>query len=126
MNISEIQNTLDAFSSSGITMALDNFGRGYSSLNSIPLLPISLVKLDGHFTSDLKDGSAQDVLTKSMISLLNEIGIPVDATNVGTKDQFEKLKKYGCTYFQGTYLNGPIQAEEIVDYIRNYTKPSSI
>ena len=126
MNISEIQNTLDAFSSSGITMALDNFGRGYSSLNSIPLLPISLVKLDGHFTSDLKDGSAQDVLTKSMISLLNEIGIPVDATNVGTKDQFEKLRKYGCTYFQGTYLNGPIHAEEIVGYIKNYTKPSSI
>ena len=97
INISTIQNTLDAFASSGITMALDNFGRGYSSLNSIPLLPISLVKLDGHFTADLKEDSAQDVLTRSMISLLQEIDIPVDATNVATEEQFNKLRQYGCT-----------------------------
>ncbi len=125
MNVSEIQNTLDAFASSGITMSLDNFGRGYSSLNSIPLLPISLVKLDGHFTSDLREGSSHDVLTRSMISLLKELDIPVDATNVSSKDQFDKLRKYGCTYFQGTYLNEPLPANRVVDYIKNYTKPSS-
>ena len=125
MNVSEIQNTLDAFASSGITMSLDNFGRGYSSLNSIPLLPISLVKLDGHFTSDLREGSSQDVLTHSMISLLKELDIPVDATNVSSADQFEKLRKYGCTYFQGTYLNEPLPSDKVVDYIKNYKKPSS-
>ncbi|MBR1797531.1 MAG: EAL domain-containing protein [Clostridiales bacterium] len=118
MNVTEIQNTLDAFASSGITMALDNFGRGYSSLNNIPLLPISLVKLDGHFTSDLKEGSAQDVLTRSIISLLNEIDIPVDATNVSSVEQFEKLKEYGCTFFQGIYLSEPLPGRELSDYIR--------
>ncbi len=122
INISTIQNTLDAFASSGITMALDNFGRGYSSLNSIPLLPISLVKLDGHFTADLKEDSAQDVLTRSMISLLQEIDIPVDATNVATEEQFNKLRQYGCTYFQGKYLNEPIPRDQVIDYIKNYKK----
>lgn len=120
INLSEIQNTLDAFASSGITMSLDNFGRGYSSLNSIPLLPISLVKLDGHFTSDLKEGTAQDVLTRSMISLLKELDIPVDATNVSSAQQFEKLRDYGCTYFQGTYLYEPIPKDRVIDYIKNY------
>ena len=120
INLSEIQNTLDAFASSGITMSLDNFGRGYSSLNSIPLLPISLVKLDGHFTSDLREGTAQDVLTRSMISLLKELDIPVDATNVGSAQQFEKLRDYGCTYFQGTYLYEPIPKDRVIDYIKNY------
>lgn len=122
MNVSEIQNTLDAFASSGITMSLDNFGRGYSSLNSIPLLPISLVKLDGHFTADLKEGTAQDVLTRSMISLLDEIDIPVDATNVSSKEQFEKLREYGCTFFQGKYLNEPLTKKDIVGYIKEYKK----
>ena len=103
-------------------MSLDNFGRGYSSLNSIPLLPISLVKLDGHFTADLKEGTAQDVLTRSMISLLEEIDIPVDATNVSSKEQFEKLKEYGCTFFQGKYLNDPLAKKDIVSYIKNYEK----
>lgn len=120
INLSEIQNTLDAFASSGITMSLDNFGRGYSSLNSIPLLPISLVKLDGHFTSDLKEGTAQDVLTRSMISLLKELDIPVDATNVSSEQQFEKLRDYGCTYFQGTYLYEPIRKDDILNYIQTY------
>ena len=122
MNVSEIQNTLDAFASSGITMSLDNFGRGYSSLNSIPLLPISLVKLDGHFTADLKEGTAQDVLTRSMISLLDEIDIPVDATNVSSKEQFEKLREYGCTFFQGKFLNEPLTKKDIVGYIKEYKK----
>ena len=122
MNVSAIQNALDAFASSGITMSLDNFGRGYSSLNSIPLLPISLVKLDGHFTADLKEGTAQDVLTRSMISLLDEIDIPVDATNVSSKEQFDKLREYGCTYFQGTYLNEPLPKNRIIDYIKDYEK----
>lgn len=120
INVSEIQNTLDAFASSGITMALDNFGRGYSSLSSIPLLPISLVKLDGHFTSDLKEGSAQDVLTRSIISLMSELEIPVDATNVASKEQFDRLREYGCTYFQGTYLNEPLSKNMIASYISNF------
>ena len=120
MNISEVHNTLDAFESSGITLALDNFGRGYSSLNSIPLLPISLVKLDGHFTADLKEGSAQDVLTHSIISLLKEIDIPVDATNVSSEQQFTKLKEYGCTFFQGTYLNEPLPGNQVISYIKSY------
>lgn len=122
INVREVQNTLDAFASSGITMALDNFGRGYSSLSSIPLLPISLVKLDGHFTSDLKEGTSHDILTRSIIELLHELDIPVDATNVQSEEQFEKLKEYGCTFFQGKYLSEPLQKSKIVDYIKSVSK----
>lgn len=119
IKIQEVQNTLDAFASSGIKMALDNFGRSYSSLNSIPLMPIALVKLDGNFTAALKEGSAQGVLTHSIISLLNEIDIPVDATGVGTQGQFERLKKYGCTYFQGNHLSEPILQGNILEYVKS-------
>ncbi|MCQ2515844.1 MAG: EAL domain-containing protein [Saccharofermentans sp.] len=119
INIQEVQNTLDALASSGIKMALDNFGRSYSSLNSIPLMPISLVKLDGNFTAALKEGSSQGVLTHSIISLLNEIDIPVDATGVGTQGQFERLKNYGCTYFQGNHLSEPILQGNVLEYVKS-------
>jgi len=119
IKVQEVQNTLDAFASSGIKMALDNFGRSYSSLNSIPLMPISLVKLDGNFTAALKEGSAQGVLTKQIISILSEIDIPVDATGVGTQGQFERLKKYGCTYFQGNHLSEPILQGNILEYVKS-------
>jgi len=119
VNIAEVQNTLDAFASSGIAMALDNFGRGYSSLSNIPLLPISLVKLDANFTADLEEGSAQDILTHSIISLMSELDISVDATNVSSKEQFDRLVSYGCAFFQGTYLSEPLPEYKLKSYIKN-------
>ena len=57
-----------------------------------------------------------------MISLLKELDIPVDATNVSSEQQFEKLRDYGCTYFQGTYLYEPIKKSDIISYIKKYEK----
>ena len=111
-----IRPVLEKFSEMGITMALDNFGRGYSSLNNIPLLPVSLVKLDGHFTEDMSKGSAQRILTKSIIELLNDIDIPVAATGVGTADQFDTLEKFGCAYFQGKHLCMPLSSRDALEY----------
>ena len=117
-NVQDIQSLLDNFSSTGVTLTLDNFGRGYSSLNNIPLLPVSVVKLDGHFTSDLKEGSAARVLTDSIISLLNEIDVPVDATGVGTKEQFDSLVSFGCKLFQGKYLCDPMTEDKVKGFLR--------
>ena len=109
---------LERLSEAGIPMALDNFGRGYSSLNNIPLLPVTLVKLDGHFTSDLKEGSSSKSLTASIIELLREIDIPVDATGVGTEEQFETLVSFGCKYFQGKYLCEPLKRYQLGDFLK--------
>ena len=117
-NFPLIQPILEKLSYLGVTMALDNFGRGYSSLNNIPLLPISMVKLDGHFTSDLKSGSSSRALTDSIIALLNEIDVPVDATGVGNADQYKALVEFGCTYFQGKFLCDPMKGDEVISFLR--------
>ena len=117
-NFPLIQPILEKLSDLGVTMALDNFGRGYSSLNNIPLLPISMVKLDGHFTSDLKDGSISSALTDSIIALLNEIDVPVDATGVGNAEQYKALVEFGCTYFQGKFLCDPMKEDEVMSFLR--------
>lgn len=109
---------LERLSEAGIAMALDNFGRGYSSLNNIPLLPVTLVKLDGHFTSNLAEGSSETALTASIIELLREIDIPVDATGVGTEEQFRTLVSFGCKYFQGKYLCEPLRREQMEDFLK--------
>ena len=117
-NFQTIQPILDDFSTAGVTLALDNFGRGYSSLNNIPLLPVSVVKLDGHFTSGLKEGSAERILTSSIISLLNEIDVPVDATGVGNEEQFNSLVAFGCKFFQGKYMCDPMSEEKVIEFLR--------
>lgn len=114
--IHSIRSTLEKLSNMDITMALDNFGRGYSSLNNIPLSPISLLKLDGHFTEDMSDGSAQRILTKSIIELLSDIDIPVAATGVATQEQFATLSEFGCAYFQGRHLCMPLSSRDTIEY----------
>ena len=111
-----IRPVLEKFDSMGLKMALDNFGRGYSSLNNIPLLPISLVKLDGHFTEDMSEGSAQHILTKSIIELLNDIDVAVAATGVGSIEQYNTLVDFGCAYFQGKHLCMPLNARDALEY----------
>ena len=108
-----VRSVLEELTDMGVTLALDNFGRAYSSLNNIPLMPVSLVKLDGGFTSDLDSNATSKLLTSSIISLLNEIDISVDATGVETKEQFEALASLGCKYFQGKYLCDPIPEERM-------------
>lgn len=111
---------IEAFAELDITMALDNFGRCYSSLNNIPLFPISLVKLDSHFTSDLREGSHYRILSSSIIDLLTEIDIPVTATGVASEESYNALKSFGCQYFQGLYFSNPMTDEAIVDYVKSH------
>ncbi|MCR4688890.1 MAG: EAL domain-containing protein [Saccharofermentans sp.] len=117
-NIEDIRSTIDKLQSSGVRLALDNFGRGYSSFNTIPLLPISLLKLDGNFTKLLGSDTNVNILTSSVISLMHDIDIKVCATGVGKASQFESLVDKDCDYFQGKYLGEAMTADEVMDYIK--------
>ena len=105
-------------------MALDNFGRGYSSFNAIPLLPVSILKLDGHFTSHLATDATVRILTRSAISLMHDIDISVTATGVGQEDQFEILAGSGCDKFQGNFMGPAISQDELEQFISESGKQS--
>ncbi|MBE7068974.1 MAG: EAL domain-containing protein [Ruminococcaceae bacterium] len=117
--LADIRSVIELLDSTGVRIALDNFGRGYSSFNAIPLLPVSVLKLDGHFTSDLASNSDVRILTASAIDLMHDTDIKVCATGVGEKEQFEILAGYGCDTFQGKYLGNIMRAEALADFIKN-------
>ena len=115
--LTDIKETIEKLSAKGVKMALDNFGRGYSSFNAIPLLPITMLKLDGNFTRDLANDANVRVLSASVISLMHDIDIKVCATGVGADDQFSILAEQGCDMFQGQYLGHAMTLEEALDFI---------
>ena len=117
-SLADIRMTIEELAATGIKMALDNFGRGYSSFNAIPLLPVSVLKLDANFTSGLATDATVRILTRSAITLMHDIDISVTATGVGQEDQFEILASSGCDKFQGLFLGPAIRREEIEDFIR--------
>jgi len=116
-DLPEIKASIEKLSSMGVRMALDNFGKGYSSFNAIPLLPITTLKLDGDFTRQLLSDINVRVLSSSAISLMHDIDIKVCATGVGDPEQFYLLKEYGCDFFQGECLGSPVREENITDLL---------
>lgn len=119
-SLADIRMTIEELATTGVKMALDNFGRGYSSFNAIPLLPVSVLKLDGNFTSKLATDATVRILTRSAISLMHDIDISVTATGVGQEDQFEILAGSGCDKFQGLFLGAAIDREDLEQYIKDH------
>ena len=87
-------------------LALDDFGSGYSSFVNLQRLPIDIVKIDKYLLDNLSSEKYCDV-TLDMISLIKRLDIKIIAEGVETKEQFEKLSKAGCDYFQGFYICRP-------------------
>ena len=119
-SLPDIRMTIEELATTGVKMALDNFGRGYSSFNAIPLLPVSVLKLDGNFTSNLATDATVRILTRSAITLMHDIDITVTATGVGHEDQFEILAGSGCDRFQGQYLGPAISKDELESFINEH------
>lgn len=115
--LSGIRSVIEELAGTGVRIALDNFGRGYSSFNAIPLLPVSVLKLDGNFTSDLANNSDVRILTASAIDLMHDTDIRVCATGVGEESQFEILSGYGCDAFQGKFLGSVMRNDALKDFI---------
>jgi diguanylate cyclase (GGDEF)-like protein len=121
-SLADIRMTIEELATTGVKMALDNFGRGYSSFNAIPLLPVSVLKLDGNFTSRLATDATVRILTRSAISLMHDIDITVTATGVGQEDQFDILVGSGCDGFQGLFMGPAISADELTLFIKDSEK----
>lgn len=117
-SLADIRMTIEELATTGVKMALDNFGRGYSSFNAIPLLPVSVLKLDGNFTSSLATDATVRILTRSAISLMHDIDITVTATGVGQEDQFDILAGSGCDRFQGLFMGPAISSNELAAFIK--------
>ena len=109
-----IRNTIEKLSGMGVRMALNNFGSGYSSFNTIPLLPISVVKLDASFTANIPTRADVRVLTTSVISVLHDIDISVCATGIENTEQYNYLAGAGCDYFQGTYMSEEVRGDRFI------------
>ena len=121
-SLADIRMTIEELATTGVKMALDNFGRGYSSFNAIPILPVSVLKLDGNFTSDLATDPTVRILTRSAITLMHDIDITVTATGVGQEDQFDILVGSGCDGFQGQFMGAAISPDEFNEFISKHSK----
>ncbi|MDQ2078384.1 bifunctional diguanylate cyclase/phosphodiesterase [Marinimicrobium sp. ABcell2] len=103
----------------GVTFALDNFGTGSSSFLHLQRLPISSVKIDSQFMTELASKRSDRRLVSAMITLAHNLGKTVVAEGVETKQQKDWLTESGCDHMQGYYLCAPLPFDSLCTKLKN-------
>jgi diguanylate cyclase (GGDEF)-like protein/PAS domain S-box-containing protein len=102
----------------GIRVTMDDFGTGYSSLSYLKNIPLSCLKIDRAFISDIGKDENADKLVASIISIAHGLGLEVVAEGVEEKYQADHLIALGCEYLQGYYFSRPIPQREVADMLQ--------
>jgi diguanylate cyclase (GGDEF)-like protein len=97
----------------GISVAIDDFGTEYSSLNRLKALPIDRIKIDMQFIQGIEGSAKDQAITKIIINLAKGLGLKVIAEGVETLPQLEFLNQKMCDEVQGYYYYKPMPAHEI-------------
>lgn len=97
----------------GVSLALDDFGIGYSCLGMLKTFPLSCMKIDRSFLTHLPAKTKDSAIVSIMIQLAGSLGIDVIAEGVETAEQADFLRAAGCPYGQGYYFGRPVAAGEI-------------
>ena len=109
--------TVKDLKSMGFVVMMDDFGSGYSSLNTLKDLPVDILKIDMKFMEHFENSSRAGNILTSVVRLAKWIGMPVIAEGVETKAQLDFLKSIGCDRIQGYYYSKPLPPEEFEDYL---------
>lgn len=101
----------------GVNIALDDFGKGYSSLSYLRKLPLSTLKIDKTFIDYIEILGERDYLTGAIVHIGKNMGLSIVAEGVETKKQLEYLYTHHCDRIQGYYYSRPIPEQEVPQYI---------
>ncbi len=125
-DLAVIREELDRLHKAGFTVLMDDFGSGYSSLNTLKDLAIDILKIDMKFLHmDVNNINKGVSILESVVNMSRSLQLPTIVEGVETKEQVDILTKMGCVYAQGFHFYMPMPTEEferllleeeIVDY----------
>ena len=104
----------------GIHFHLDDFGTGYSSLSHIIQFPISHIKIDREFISNMTGDKHHRDIVHAIVSLGKSFNLEIIAEGIETPEQEAILRQEGCHFGQGYYYARPMLAADVALYLNNY------
>ena len=108
---------LEALKGMGCSIALDDFGAGFSSFNHIHRLPIDSLKIDRSFVTELLVNQQTRKIVKSLVDLCGSLDLTHVVEGVETEAQFRMLRDSGARYFQGYLIARPMSGAEVPAYL---------
>lgn len=116
--VAEATERLEQLRDAGFKIALDDFGKGYSSLAYLKTLPINCVKIDKAFIDDILTEEKTRVLARSIVLLSHQLGFTVIAEGVESNEQLEYLRECDCDSFQGYLFSKPTSEGDAIERLR--------
>ncbi|MDT8387827.1 MAG: EAL domain-containing protein [Thiogranum sp.] len=118
-DLGEVVRTLDSLREPGIRIALDDFGRGYSSLSYLKDLPLDAIKVDRDFVHELQIDRVNLAITEAIINMAESLGLEVIAEGIETDAVLQLLKARHCRHMQGFFLSHPLPAAAFAAWYRD-------
>ena len=109
---SVLLNTIRKLKSYGFAISMDDFGSGYSSLNSLKELPLDVVKLDAGFFREEDEAGRGKLIVEDTISLAKKLHMKIVAEGIETREQVDFLASLNCDLIQGYYFAKPMPVSE--------------
>ncbi|MGQ3674333.1 EAL domain-containing protein [Xanthobacter sp. TB0139] len=104
----------------GVGLSMDDFGTGYASLASLSRLPVTELKIDRSFMSDIERDAGTRSLTMAVVRIGQSLGLSVVAEGVETDEQADILASLGCETLQGFLFAQPMPPDELKRWMRTY------
>ena len=112
-NVSTVKQILARFKEIGIRTSMDDFGKGYSSLNILTSLTIDEVKIDMELIKNILYNNKKKKIVNLIVELAHDLNLSVVAEGIEIEEEKLFLEKMGCDYFQGYYFSKPIGLDKV-------------
>ena len=124
-NPAQLLETVNKLREKCFPVLMDDFGSGYSSLNTLKDIPIDLLKLDMKFMQGFESSERVKTIVASIARMSRWLNVPMLAEGVETKEQYLFLKSIGCSYIQGYYFSKPESEREFTEAISKLDEKTS-
>ncbi|RMF19243.1 MAG: EAL domain-containing protein, partial [Gammaproteobacteria bacterium] len=111
--------TLEQLSSAGITLALDDYGAGYSSLHQIKRLPLHEIKIDRSLIAGINDSTDGRLIIETTVRMCHSLGYKVVAEGIEDDDTLDTLRALRCDLAQGYHIARPMPYAFVLEWLKN-------
>ena len=115
-----VTKALKVLDEAGVSVSLDDFGTGYASLTHLKRFPVSWLKIDRSFISNMETDENAQVIVRAVVGLAHNLGLETVAEGVETRSQLDFLADIGCELAQGYLLAKPMAAADLPAFLTSW------
>ena len=124
-DFTRIRKKVDRMRELGVGLAIDDFGKGYSSLTYLKDIPATEIKIDKKFVENISVDEKDWHIVRATMDLAHAFGMRVVAEGVDNDQSMRVLSKLGCEFAQGFYISRPMRSEHVEDWLKSNSSLAS-